>query len=350
MRILIIGGTRFIGPRVVSRLVKAGHAVTLFHRGNSLGADGTSADSQTAGLVAGCSQITGDRRALDEGTIERLRTTEPEAVIDMCCLNEGDARGMLDVFHGIARRYVLVSSCDVYRAYGILNGSEPGEPEIEPTPVTEDSPLRSKLYPYRGDEPRANDDPLKRLDDYDKIPAEQLVLGAGSLEGTVLRLPMVYGPGDYQRRLRDYAARMTADSSELKLPASLAAWRTCRGYVGNVAAAIALGATLLPAGGRVYNVAEQPAYTELQWARRVARALSWFGRIITVPDDELPEDQRPNFNTAQHLDVDSHRIRAELIYTEPVELIDALRQSLAWELRQQQLDAADEVDAAGTDG
>ena len=35
MRILIIGGTRFIGPQVVRRLHAQGHEVTLFHRGKS---------------------------------------------------------------------------------------------------------------------------------------------------------------------------------------------------------------------------------------------------------------------------------------------------------------------------
>ena len=33
---------------------------------------------------------------------------------------------MVDVFRGVARRLVMVSSCDVYRAYGRLTGSEPG--------------------------------------------------------------------------------------------------------------------------------------------------------------------------------------------------------------------------------
>jgi len=35
MRILVIGGTRFIGPHVVRRLVDLGHAVTVYHRGQS---------------------------------------------------------------------------------------------------------------------------------------------------------------------------------------------------------------------------------------------------------------------------------------------------------------------------
>ncbi|MGE5577994.1 MAG: NAD-binding protein [Syntrophothermus sp.] len=36
MRILVIGGTLFVGPNVVTRLNKMGHEVTLFHRGKKM--------------------------------------------------------------------------------------------------------------------------------------------------------------------------------------------------------------------------------------------------------------------------------------------------------------------------
>ncbi len=72
----------------------------------------------------------------------------------------------------------------------------------------EDAPLRDRRYPYRGEVPRATDDPERWLDDYDKILVEQAVMGELSLPGTVLRLPMVYGPGDLQHRLFPYVKRM----------------------------------------------------------------------------------------------------------------------------------------------
>ena len=43
MRILVIGGTKFIGPPLVQELVNNGHDVTLFHRGKSF-------DSRTEGV------------------------------------------------------------------------------------------------------------------------------------------------------------------------------------------------------------------------------------------------------------------------------------------------------------
>jgi len=327
MSILVIGGTRFIGPAVVRCLAEQGAEVTLFNRGKA-------SEEKAPKLPAGVATIAGDRRDLTPEVIAKLKAVEPEVVVDMVCVTEEDARSMVDVFAGVARRYVLVSSCDVYRAYGILIGADTGEPELEPSPLTEDSPLRRELYPYRGAEPRPEDDPRRILDDYDKIPAERLVLEHPELEGVVLRLPMVYGPGDYQRRLREYITQIDDGATEITLAETLAAWRDCRGYVEDVAHAIALAALSVSGAGRVYNVAEEGPCTQLDWVRRIAAAADWDGEIKVVPDAEMGEDGQPGFNARQHLDVDSARIRKELGYVEPTDPALALKASIAWEREQ----------------
>ncbi len=50
---------------------------------------------------------------------------------------------MVEAFRGVARRVVAISSQDVYLAYGRLTGLEPGP--AEPVPLTEHSPLRTRL-------------------------------------------------------------------------------------------------------------------------------------------------------------------------------------------------------------
>jgi nucleoside-diphosphate-sugar epimerase len=186
MRVLILGGTAFIGPWAVRALCAKGHHVTVFHRGN-----------REAELPREVAHLHGDRARLEEHR-EQFAALAPEVVLDMRCLSEADARRVIETFRGIARRCVMISSIDVYRAYGVLLGKEPGP--AESMPQTEDAPFRTKLYPYRSDPPRADDDPLKWQDTYDKIPAEQAFLSDPELAGTVVRLPMVYGPGDYQHR------------------------------------------------------------------------------------------------------------------------------------------------------
>lgn len=83
------------------------------------------------------------------------------------------------------------------------------------TALAEDAPLRSRAFPYRRAALRAADDPDQYLDDYEKIPIEAAVLRrAGAW--TILRLPMVYGPGAKQRRFAWAIEPMLAKATTLR--------------------------------------------------------------------------------------------------------------------------------------
>src|SRR5579864_3903989 len=90
MRILIIGGTRFMGPLVVRMLHEEGHELTVFHRGQS-----------QIELPEGVREISGDRRPLS-AVAERLQQVEPEVVLDMIPAIEQDAIEVMHVFKGAA--------------------------------------------------------------------------------------------------------------------------------------------------------------------------------------------------------------------------------------------------------
>ncbi len=223
------------------------------------------------------------------------------------------SRGRVHTFRGVARRIVATSSGDVYRAYGRLLGTEPGP--VERTPLVEDAPLRSVLFPYR-DKAHGSDDFLYA---YDKIPVEQVVLANPDLPGTVVRLPMTYGPGDPFRRCSPYLKRMTDGRPAIRLDAGLARWKTPRGYVENVAAALALVVEDDRAAGRVYNVSEPVSFREADWVRRIAEVIGWTGEVATVPEGRIPVP----YHFDQDLDTDPHRIREELGFAETVMLHDA---------------------------
>ncbi|HEU5367063.1 MAG TPA: NAD-dependent epimerase/dehydratase family protein [Ktedonobacterales bacterium] len=317
MRILVPGGTGFIGPAVVTRLSDLGHEIAVFHRGQ------TSAD-----LPPAVQHILGDRRDL-AAYADTFKRFAPEVVLDMQPMFEQDARVVVGLFTGLARRTVAISSQDVYRAYGRLRGAEPGSPD--PVPLTEESPLRERLYPYRGETPRSQDDPDRWMDEYDKILVERVYLGAAHLPGTVLRLPMVYGPRDGQHRFFDWLKRMDDQRPAILMDERVASWRWTRGYVENVAAAIALAVVDERAVGRVYNVGEVEAPTWAEWARKTAQVVGWQGALKIVPPERLPRHLQTPLDTRQHLLTGSSRIRQELGYTEPVPLDEALRHTIAWE-------------------
>lgn len=111
MRVLIIGGTSFIGPPLVRRLIAIGHEVGVFHRGQ------TQAD-----LPAVVEHILGHRQDLGNHT-EAFRRFAPEVVVDMIAFTEADAIGLLQTFLGLTRRTVIISSAEVHRAFGRFLGS-----------------------------------------------------------------------------------------------------------------------------------------------------------------------------------------------------------------------------------
>jgi nucleoside-diphosphate-sugar epimerase len=237
----------------------------------------------------------------------------------MIPMNEDEARNLIGVFEGISQRVVAVSSQDVYRAYDRVTGRDPGPPDQ--IPLTEEAPLREKLYPYE----------REGVKDYEKILVERVVMGTHGLPGTILRLPVVYGPGDYQHRLFEYVRRMDDGRPAILLGEGMASWRWTHGYVEDVASAIVLAVTCERAAGRVYNVGEADPLSWAEWVREIGLAAGWDGEVVAVPGDRLPEHLDWGLDTEQHWVADTTRIRQELGYREEIPREEALRRTVEWE-------------------
>ena len=284
MRILVIGGSRFIGPCVVRRLVRNGHDVGIFYRGQ-----------HEASLPAKVTRFKDHRAQLPVTSIpEPLRSYSPDVVLHMIAMGERDAEAARIAFAGIARRLVAVSSGDVYRAYGVFKGIEDGP--LEPIPLRESSPFRSRLYPYR-----TNDTQPETLEYYyDKILVERTIAADARLPTTVLRLPKVFGADDNANLATVYGFRAHPQ------------WRWTHGFVENVAQAIALAVESEAASGRTYNVGEETTPT-------IAERLQY---LPAKPDAPLL-NQVANFS--QDIVYDTSAIRRELSYFEETPERDAMR-------------------------
>lgn len=317
MRVLVIGGSGFIGPSIVTELLRSGHQVAVLHRGQA-----------TPQLRPEVKRIIGDRRQLDACAAD-LRAFAPEVVIDVILSSGTQARQLVDLIRGTARRIVALSSMDVYRACGVVHRLEPGG--LEPLPLTESSRLRTVLNTYPPAQVKMLSQVFGWLDDeYDKIPVEQAILAAPDLESVVLRLPMVYGPGDPLHRFHPIVKRIADDRPTILFSRDLAAWRATKGYVAEVGAAVALAATS-PAAAGVYNVGEPDTLSELEWAEAIARAAGWTGSFTLLPDDRVPPHLRSPGNAAQHWVADTSRIRDQLGYRESLPRADAIAHTVAWQ-------------------
>ena len=288
MRVLVIGGTKFLGPYVVRILMARGHEVTVFHRGET-----------ESRLLPAVHHIHDSRAAIPVTEFPRaVLDLTPDVVIHMIAMGEADARAAIKTFLARAGRIVWLSSGDVYRAYGRLTGIEPGPVEVGL--LTEESPLRSVLYPYRKSAACTTD--LNYF--YEKILVEKVALENRDAPSVVLRLPKMYGPGGNQDLATIYRHRHQG------------AWRWTHGYVENVAAAIVLAATHPAAVRRIYNVGESYTPTMAE-------------RLRSLPPWDLAPDFNRDFCFLHDIACDTTRIRSELGYREPVSYQEGIRRTLA---------------------
>jgi nucleoside-diphosphate-sugar epimerase len=306
VRVLVLGGTRFIGPYVVRLLAEQGHDVTIFHRGE------TEAD-----LPPSVRHVHGNFANFSEH-LGRLRADEPEVVLDMVPFIDKGGHGVL-YFRGVAKRAVVITSCDVYRAFARVWRSEPGPPD--PIPLSEESPLRTT--PVRELAP-----PI----DYDNVEIERSVGGDHRLPVTVVRPTAIHGSGDPQHRLYPWLKRMDDGRPAILLDEALLSWRRAHCYVEDVAHAIALAIGDEAAAGRTYNVSYERTLTEIEWVEEIARVAGWQGEVVLAKSELLPESLREDaFDLRQDYVIDSSRIRRELGYREIANEDEALRRTIEWE-------------------
>ncbi|MFC0530253.1 NAD-dependent epimerase/dehydratase family protein [Phytohabitans kaempferiae] len=121
MRILVLGGTWFVGRTLVEAITDAGHRVTLFNRGRT-----------AARLPDEAEAVHGDRESVED--LRRLANLGPwDAVIDVAGVVPAAVRDAAKVLAPVTGRYVFVSTVSVYRDW-------PREAVAEESPLHQGDP------------------------------------------------------------------------------------------------------------------------------------------------------------------------------------------------------------------
>ncbi|WP_084774323.1 NAD-dependent epimerase/dehydratase family protein [Nonomuraea candida] len=286
MRVLILGGTGFTGRRITHRLAERGDEVLVVHRG------GTRAE-----LPPGVRFLHTDRRSLADHAA-RVKEFAPEAVVDAYALTAADVDAVLPVLPEVPT--VVLSSVDVYQAFVGLNTGR----ELSPVPLDESSELRHDRHPYRD----ANLPGIPA--DYDKLDVEERWLPRGAV---VLRLPMIYGPHDGQRREDIILRRVRAGRDRIPVGAANLLWT--RLHVDDLASAVLAALDHRAADGQVLTIGESSTVTVGGWFRQILAAAGSPAQLVRVPDDALPPALALTGAPAQHILVSSARATALLGWT-----------------------------------
>jgi nucleoside-diphosphate-sugar epimerase len=302
MNILIIGGTIFVGRRTARMLKDAGHNVAVLHRG-------THEPDDLTDLV----HIHGDRNDLPALSTE-IHAFAPDIVWDNLAMSKPDAAHVVSTL-GKDMRYVMTSSCDVYKMYGALHAGVASEP----VPADEEAPVRPERYPYKGQIPGFGDT-------YEKLDVEDIYLEAGA---TVLRYPMCYGPNDGQRREWFVLSRVHAGRKQI--PIGSGTWLTTKGYAEDIANGTKLAIENENVGGEIFNLGEKVVYDMGNWTKMILEAAGSDAELVRVPDDKLPEDMGLTGFVPQHLVTDCAKAR-RVLGTTDTDHLDALKTTVTWHL------------------
>lgn len=189
MRILILGGTIFLGRHLAEAAVARGHALTLFHRGQ-----------HTAGSHPGVEMIHGNRDPREDGGrgLGLLGGRRWDAVIDTCGYVPRVVRASAEALAGAVEQYVFISTISVYPHF-----RQPGTDEHAPTGTLADPALEEVTGDTYG--------PLKALCEAE---AER-VFGPRAL---IIRPGLIVGPHDPTDRFTYWVQRV-ADGGTVLAPA-----------------------------------------------------------------------------------------------------------------------------------
>jgi nucleoside-diphosphate-sugar epimerase len=320
MRVIVLGGTRFIGRAVVSELVAAGHDVLVVHRGVH----------EPVGLPD-VPHLHTHRSDLGRRA-EELRLFRPDGVIDMSAMTRTDATGALAALPDGAR-IVAVSSIDVYRAFASVWAGT----VTDAVPLTETSPVRDGPPPDRAIVMEGYDyDPS----DYENLDVEAAYLARGA---TVCRLPMVYGPHDFKHREGFVLRRVRGGRKQL--PVGAGGWLWSRGYAPELARGIRLSVEQPAASAEVFNLCEAQCAPLRLWVEQIVASAGADLELVRVPDDALPEDLDITGDIAQHWLASAAKAEEVLgwVHRDPVECV---RESVDWHMEHS---AHGDVDFAADD-
>ena len=172
LRILILGGTRFLGPHMAEYAVSRGHSLTFFNRGKT-----------NPGVLPGVERIQGDRN----GDLQGLAGREWDAVIDNSGYLPRQVRSSAALLHARVPYYMFISSVSVYASFAQAND--------------ENSPVGTLADPTVEKIDGATYGPLKAL-------CESAVLAIyGPEHASVLRPGLIVGPDDNTDRFTYWPAR-----------------------------------------------------------------------------------------------------------------------------------------------
>ncbi|MGB7565372.1 MAG: NAD-dependent epimerase/dehydratase family protein [Prochlorococcaceae cyanobacterium] len=284
MKILVMGGTRFIGKPLVKLLERAGHELTLFTRGRNP-------------LPAGLEHLSGDRS--NPADLDQLKGRPYEVIIDSSGRTQAESCAVVERTGAPSHRFVYVSSAGVYA-------------DSELWPLDENAPI----------------DPASRH--AGKADTEQWLRAEG-IPFTSFRPTYIYGPGNYNPVERWFFDRIV-HGRPIPLPGD-GRTITQLGHVDDLATAMARSIEVDAAANRIYNCSGAQGVTFKGLVAAAARACGRDPESVQIrsfdPAGLEPKARKSFPLRLSHFLTDVHRLERELAWSPRFDLEQGLADSYA---------------------
>ena len=284
MRILIMGGTRFIGVYLTKALVEQGHEVVLFNRGKK------------PAPIEGIQQIHGDRQDIEQ-LKEKLKEEQFDVIYDNNGRELSDTKPLVELFKDQLKQFVYVSSAGVY--------------------------LKSDQMPhFEGDAV----DPNSRHKG--KFETEAYLAESG-VPWTAIRPVYIYGPQNYNPLEAWFFDRIVRDRV-IPIPGNGLHF-TQFGHVQDLASAMVAVLGNPQALGQIYNISGDRYVTFDGLAKAAAIAAGKSAddlKIVHYNPKDFDFGKKKAFPLRpQHFFADIHKAQTELNWQPEYDLISGLKDS-----------------------
>ena len=283
MRILIMGGTRFIGVYLTKVLLEQGHEVVLFNRGNHPAPQGVN-------------QIKGDRKDASQ-LKEKLSGESFDAIFDNNGRELSDTQPLVEIFNGKVKHFVYVSSAGVY-----LKSEQ--MPHVEGDRVDPNSRHKGKHH-------------------------TEAYLSESGIAWTSIRPVYIYGPQNYNDLEAWFFDRLVRDRP-IPIPGN-GKYITQFGHVRDLALAMASVLDNKAAIGKIYNISgdryvtfDGLVYACAEAAGKSAEQI----KIVHYDPSQFDFGKRKAFPVRQqNFFADIHSAKTDLDWQPEYDLISGLKDS-----------------------
>lgn len=256
---LVIGGTRFVGPLLVFRLLAGGHRVTLFNRGTRSDPFGDRVE-----------RLVGDRMTADLS--RHMSNRRFDAVVDFAAYKYEDTRGAVEALGGRVGHYVFIGTGQVYL-------------------VRQECPRPAQESDYEGvlkERPTAEYELGNWEYGMGKRDCEDALIDAWHKSGfpsTRIRIPVVAGERDHYQRLDPYVFRLLDGGPVIIPDGGVHLLRQV--YAGEVARFLVELFGRENTFGEAYNVCQREAPSLSELVGMMAQILGSHSKLVPIETPDI---------------------------------------------------------------